>query len=90
MLRDFHGNAMEYKVEGTVLKEMVVEKSCPDVTVTLNHTGNLPEVAMGHNCVIAETAEMQGDLVVRQAPRGGHDEARLTRAEAIPSHRVRR
>ncbi len=54
------GDTMEYKVEGTVVKEMVVEKSCPEVSVTLNHTGNLPEVAMGHNWVIAETADMQG------------------------------
>jgi azurin len=41
------------------LKEMSVPATCKEVTVTLNHTGKLPAAAMGHNWVLASTADYQ-------------------------------
>lgn len=49
------GDTMQYSVE-----EMVVEKGCAEVNLTLTHTGSLPEVAMGHNWVLAKTEDMEG------------------------------
>ena len=40
-------------------KEMSVPATCKEVTVTLNHTGKLPVTAMGHNWVLASTADYQ-------------------------------
>jgi azurin len=40
-------------------KEMVVDSSCPHVTVNLSHTGQLPVNAMGHNWVLSKTADVQ-------------------------------
>ena len=37
-----------------------VSKSCKDFTINLKHTGQLPKVAMGHNVVIAATADIKG------------------------------
>lgn len=39
-------------------KEIVLKKSCAEVTITLKHTGKLPKSAMGHNIVISEEANM--------------------------------
>ena len=39
-----------------------VPASCKQFTVTLKHTGTLPKAAMGHNWVLARTADMQGVL----------------------------
>ena len=36
-----------------------VSKSCKDVTVKLKHAGKLPKQAMGHNWVLAKTADVQ-------------------------------
>ncbi|MFM5237622.1 azurin [Aeromonas veronii] len=47
-------DAMQYN-----LKEMSVPATCKEVTVTLNHTGKLPVTAMGHNWVLASTADYQ-------------------------------
>lgn len=41
------------------LKEMSVPVTCKEVTVTLNHIGKLPVTAMGHNWVLASTADYQ-------------------------------
>jgi len=49
------GDTMEYSFE-----EMVVEKTCDAIELKLVHTGNLPEVAMGHNWVLAKTADVEG------------------------------
>lgn len=49
------GDTMLYSVE-----EMVVEKSCDTIQVDMKHTGSMPEVAMGHNWVLAKTADMEG------------------------------
>lgn len=38
---------------------MSVPATCKEVTVTLNHTGKLPVTAMGHNWVLASTADYQ-------------------------------
>jgi azurin len=40
-------------------KELVVEKDCKDVKITLKHTGKLPKSAMGHNIVITSDKDMQ-------------------------------
>ena len=36
-----------------------VSKSCKQFTVKLKHTGKLPKAAMGHNWVLAKTADVQ-------------------------------
>jgi len=38
---------------------MSVPATCKEVTVTLNHTGKLPVANMGHNWVLANTADYQ-------------------------------
>jgi azurin len=48
-------DAMQYNT-----KEMVVEKGCTEVKVTLKHTGKLPKSAMGHNWVLSKEADMAG------------------------------
>ncbi|NOJ99709.1 azurin, partial [Corallococcus coralloides] len=37
-----------------------VPQSCKQFTVKLKHAGKLPKTAMGHNWVLAKTADMQG------------------------------
>jgi len=41
-------------------KEIAVAADCTEVEVTLHHSGKLPAQAMGHNWVLAKTADMQG------------------------------
>jgi azurin len=50
-----------------VQKEMRVSKSCTEVTVTLKHIGQLAANIMGHNWVLAKTADWQA---VAQAGQG--------------------
>ncbi|MEN1940635.1 azurin [Luteimonas sp. MJ246] len=53
---DIEGNdAMKFNVAN-----IDVSKSCKDFTINLKHTGQLPKVAMGHNVVIAATADIKG------------------------------
>ena len=47
-------DAMQFNQTG-----MSVPATCKEVTVTLNHTGKLPVTAMGHNWVLASTADYQ-------------------------------
>jgi len=47
-------DAMQYNV-GSI----VVPASCTEFKITLKHTGQMPVAAMGHNVVIARTADMQ-------------------------------
>lgn len=52
---EIEGNdAMQYNV-----KEIEVSKSCDEVTINLNHVGNLPKAAMGHNVVVSKVADAQ-------------------------------
>ena len=37
-----------------------VSKSCKDFTINLKHTGKLARTVMGHNVVVAKTADMKG------------------------------
>ena len=37
-----------------------VSKSCKDFTINLKHTGKLAKNVMGHNVVVAQTADMKG------------------------------
>lgn len=39
-------------------KELKVAADCTEVELTLKHTGKLPAASMGHNVVIAKTAEV--------------------------------
>lgn len=39
--------------------DMTAEKSCESVTVNLIHSGKLPAKIMGHNWVLAKTADVQ-------------------------------
>ena len=41
-------------------KSIEVPKTCKQFTVTLKHTGKLPKTAMGHNWVLAATADEAG------------------------------
>jgi azurin len=41
-------------------KEISVAADCTEVEVTLHHAGKLPAQAMGHNWVLAKTADMAG------------------------------
>ena len=41
-------------------KEIAVAADCTEVEVTLKHAGKLPAQAMGHNWVLAKTADMAG------------------------------
>ena len=40
-------------------KEISISKTCEEFTINMKHVGKLPAAAMGHNVVIAKTAEMQ-------------------------------
>ncbi len=40
-------------------KEIIIDKSYKEVTITLTHSGNLPKNVMGHNLVISKTQDMQ-------------------------------
>ncbi|MCV6624428.1 azurin [uncultured Pseudoteredinibacter sp.] len=40
------------------LPEMAVDASCKEVTVKLKHVGKLPAASMGHNWVLAKTADV--------------------------------
>ncbi|MEM7543061.1 MAG: azurin [Pseudomonadota bacterium] len=63
----FSGSCMaacEFNIEvGDTLqfdtKEIVAEKSCESVTITINHTGKLPAAAMGHNWVLSKKEDFQ-------------------------------
>ncbi|RZZ81062.1 azurin [Pseudoxanthomonas winnipegensis] len=53
---DLEGNdAMKYN-----LANIDVPKSCASFTINLKHTGKLAKTVMGHNVVIAKTADMAG------------------------------
>jgi len=41
-------------------KEIAVAGDCTSIEVTLHHSGKLPAQAMGHNFVLAKTADMAG------------------------------
>ena len=43
-------------------KEITVPSSCKQFSITLKHNGKLPAAAMGHNVVIAKTADKDGVL----------------------------
>lgn len=47
-------DAMQFNVDS-----ITIPASCSEFTINLEHTGQLPEVAMGHNVVITSTADMQ-------------------------------
>ena len=53
---DLEGNdMMKYNVAN-----IDVSKSCKDFTINLKHTGKLARNVMGHNVVVAKTADMKG------------------------------
>ncbi|SDI03098.1 azurin [Pseudomonas flavescens] len=41
-------------------KDIKVSKSCKTFTIELKHVGNLPKNVMGHNLVLAKSADVQG------------------------------
>ena len=43
-------------------KEITVPSSCKQFSITLKHNGKMPAAAMGHNVVIAKTADKDGVL----------------------------
>ena len=52
-------DTMQYQVNGEVVKEIVVDKSCDEFTINMKHIGSLPIASMGHNVVIAKDADRQ-------------------------------
>ena len=52
---------------------MSVPATCKEVTVTLNHTGKLPVVNMGHNWVLANTADYQAIATAGMSAGVDHD-----------------
>ncbi|GHD67169.1 azurin [Luteimonas padinae] len=40
-------------------KEITVSAACKTISIELEHTGKLPAAAMGHNVVVAATADVQ-------------------------------
>lgn len=51
---DLEGNdAMRFN-----LSNIDISKSCKEFTIRLKHVGKLPKAAMGHNVVIAKTADL--------------------------------
>lgn len=47
-------DAMQFNV-----KEITVDKTCPQFTVNLKHVGKLPKAAMGHNWVLTKESDFQ-------------------------------
>jgi len=43
-------------------KEIIINKTCKEVNLTLKNAGNMPKAAMGHNLVITKKADMQAVL----------------------------
>ena len=43
-------------------KEIIINKTCKEVNLTLKNAGNMPKAAMGHNLVITKKADMQALL----------------------------
>ncbi|MDO4879226.1 MAG: azurin [Neisseria sp.] len=43
-------------------KEIVIDKACKEVKITLKHTGSMPASAMGHNIVISKAEDTKGVL----------------------------
>jgi len=43
-------------------EEIIINKTCKEVNLTLKNTGNMPKAAMGHNLVITKKADMQAVL----------------------------
>jgi azurin len=41
------------------IQQMVAEKSCEAITVSIKHTGQLPKQTMGHNWTLTKTADYQ-------------------------------
>ena len=52
---------------------MSVPATCKEVTVTLNHTGKLPVANMGHNWVLANTADYQAIATAGMSAGVDHD-----------------
>lgn len=72
-----HANQCEVTIKGDDamqfdVKEFTVEKgACAEFTVKLEHAGSLPVAAMGHNVVVAKTADI--DAVVADGVAAGPD-----------------
>lgn len=70
-----HANQCEVTIKGDDamqfdVKEFTVEKAaCAEFTVKLEHSGSLPLAAMGHNVVVAKTADI--DAVVADGVAAG-------------------
>lgn len=61
-------------------EELQVPAGCDTVHLTLTHSGNLPRNAMGHNWVLAETAQVQA--LATDAMRAGVDNHYVPQGDA--------
>lgn len=78
---DLEGNdAMQFNV-----KNIDVPKSCAEFTINLKHVGTMPIAAMGHNVVIAKTADISGIAADGSAVQPDHVKAGDTRVIAHSS-----
>ena len=56
------GDSLEFSTDS-----IEVEASCDKVTVNLNHTGELPAIAMGHNWVLSADADFEAIATAGQS-----------------------
>ena len=64
------------------VKNIDVPKSCAEFTINLKHTGTMPVAAMGHNVVIAKTADINAVAADGSAVQPDHVKAGDTRVVA--------
>jgi len=61
-------DAMQFNV-----KEITVDKTCKEFTVTLKHVGKLPKTAMGHNWILTTEADFQPTATAGMAAGAAND-----------------
>jgi len=61
-------DAMQFNV-----KEIIVDKTCTEFSVTLKHVGKLPKAAMGHNWILTKEADFQATSAAGMAAGAAND-----------------
>lgn len=81
---DIEGNdAMQFN-----LASIDVAKTCKDFTVNLKHAGNLDKAIMGHNWVLAKTADLQAVATDGMAAGPDHDYVKTDDARVVAHTKV--
>lgn len=69
-------------------KEIVVDAGCKDFTIQLKHSGKLARNLMGHNVVVAKSADLQGVAADGAAAGLDHDYVKPGDARVIAHTKV--